>query len=236
MKLSDYMLAGAMFGYSDVKGDFGGPGGGYTLKQPVGTVYAGYGEGPWYVGATFGAGNLDYSDVSRVIPLGAALRTENAEGRGYEYTGRILGGYWFTSRDLMHGPYGRVQYTKAVVKDVSEQSSDSLALNYDRQERKLLLWTLGWQVTGKIGAIRPYARAAWEIDSKDQDRNVCASSVTLGGYYCVPIQKPDNNWAIFNLGASTELGAVTGFIAGEATAGRTNGNYWAITVGLRAPL
>jgi outer membrane lipase/esterase len=236
MKVTDHMLAGAMFGYSDTKGNFGGPGGDYKLKQPVGTAYVGYGEGPWYVGATFGAGNLDYSDISRVIPLGAALRAENSEARGYEFTGRILGGYWFTMRDLMHGPYARVQYTKAVVKDFSEQSSDSTALNYDRQERKLLLWSLGWQVAGNIGAIRPYARATWEIDSKDQDRCVGASSVTLGGYYCVPVAKPDNSWALFSLGASTELGAVTGFIAGSATAGRTDGNYWAITVGLRTPL
>ena len=236
MKLSDHMLAGAMFGYSDTKGDFGGPGGGYKLKQPVGTIYAGYGDGPWYVGMTVGAGNLDYSDISRIIPLGAALRTETSDGRGYEYTGRLLGGYWFTMRDLMHGPYARVQYTKAVVKPFSEQSSDSTALNYDRQERKLLLWSLGWQLTGNIGAIRPYARATWEIDSKDQKRSVGASSVTLGGNYSVPIAKPDNSYALFSLGASTELGAVTGFIAGSATAGRTDGNYWAITVGLRAPL
>ena len=37
MKVSDQMLVGAMFGYTDNKGDFGGPGGGYTLRQPVGT-------------------------------------------------------------------------------------------------------------------------------------------------------------------------------------------------------
>jgi outer membrane lipase/esterase len=235
-KLSDNMLVGAMFGYTDAKGDFGGPGGGYTLKQPVGTVYGGYGNGPWYVGATLGAGNLDYSDISRVIPLGAALRTETADAHGYEYTGRLLGGYWFTARDLMHGPYAEVQYTKAVVKPFSEQSADSLALNYDRQERKYLVWSLGWQVTGNLGAIRPYARATWEIDSKDQDRSVCASSVTLGGGYCLPVAKPDNSYALFSLGASTEFGGVTGFIAGSATAGRTDGNYWAVTVGLRAPL
>ncbi len=35
MKVSDRMLVGAMFGYTDNKGDFGGPGGGYTLRQPV---------------------------------------------------------------------------------------------------------------------------------------------------------------------------------------------------------
>ena len=36
----------------------------------------------------FGAGGLDYSDITRVIPLGAALRTESADARGYEFTGR----------------------------------------------------------------------------------------------------------------------------------------------------
>ena len=93
----------------------------------------------------------------------------------------------------------------------------------------------GWQVAGHIGGIRPYARDTWEIDSKDQSRSVGASSVGLGGYYTVPVGKPDNSYALFNLGASTELGGVTGFVAGSATAGRGDGNYWAVTVGLRAP-
>jgi outer membrane lipase/esterase len=236
MKVSDRMLVGAMFGYTDNKGDFGGPGGGYTLKQPVGTVYAGYGDGPWYVGATLGAGNLDYSDITRLIPLGAATRTESAEANGYEFTGRILGGYWFTMRDLMHGPYARLAWTHAVVKQFSEMSTDSTALTYGEQSRTQLLWSLGWQVTGNLGAIRPYARATWEIDSKDPASSIGVSSVSLAGHYSVPVAKPDNSYALFNLGASTELGSVTGFIAGSATAGRTDGNYWAITVGLRMPL
>ena len=92
------------------------------------------------------------------------------------------------------------------------------------------------QVAGNVGAIRPYARATWEIDSKDQDRSIGASSVSLGGNYSIPVAKPDNSYALFSLGASTELGSVTGFIAGSATASRTDGNYWAITVGLRMPL
>ncbi|MET0682116.1 MAG: autotransporter domain-containing protein [Casimicrobiaceae bacterium] len=236
MKASDRMLVGAMFGYTDNKGDFSGAGGGYTLRQPVGTLYAGYGDGPWYVGATLGAGSLDYSDITRVIPLGAALRTESADARGYEFTGRILGGYWFAMKDLLHGPYARLAWEKAVVKQFSETSADSTALTYDRQTRKQLLWSLGWQVTGNVGAIRPYARATWEIDSKDQDRSIGASSVTLGGNYSIPVAKPDNSYALFSLGASTEIGSVTGFIAGSATASRADANYWAVTVGLRLPL
>ena len=95
MKVSDHALVGLMFGFTENKGDFGGAGGGYTMRQPVGTIYGGYGDGPWYVGATMGAGSLDYSDINRAIPLGTAIRTENGQARGYEYTGRLLGGYWF---------------------------------------------------------------------------------------------------------------------------------------------
>ena len=191
---------------------------------------------PWYVGATLGAGSLDYSDITRVIPLGALLRTESADARGYEFTGRILGGYWFTMRDLMHGPYARLAYTRSVVKQFSEKSSDSTALTYGRQSRDQLLWSLGWQVAGNIGGFRPYARATWEIDSKDPDETISASSVSLGGNYSVPIVQAGQQLRAVQPRRITELGGVTGFIAGSATAGRSDGNYWAITVGLRMPL
>ena len=36
--------------------------------------------------------------------------------------------------------------------------------------------------------------------------------------------------------ALRDFGGVTGFITGSGTAARSDGNYWAITVGLRAPI
>jgi outer membrane lipase/esterase len=230
------MLVGAMFGYTENKGEFGGAGGGYTLRQPVGTFYVGYGEGPWYVGATLGAGSLDYNDVNRNILLGMTVRNENGETRGYEYTGRLLGGYWFKLQDLVHGPYARVTYTQAIVRQFSENGADSTALIYDQQKTEQLLWSLGWQVAGTFGGVRPWARATWEYDSLDNDRDVSASSVTLGGSYSIPAPKPDNSYALFNVGAATDFGGVTGFISGSGTAARGDGNYWAVTVGLRMPL
>ena len=85
MKVSDRMLVGAMFGYTDNKGDFGGAGGGYKLKAADGTVYAGYGDGPV----------VRRRDAWRRRPrllatstapsrLGALNRTESGEARGYE--------------------------------------------------------------------------------------------------------------------------------------------------------
>ncbi len=235
-KVNDRMLIGGMFGYAENKGDFGGAGGGYKLRQPTGTVYVGYGEGPWYVGATAGAGSLDYSNVDRNIPLGPAVRTETGQTRGWEYTGRLLGGYWFKWDDVLHGPYARLTYTKSEVHAYSETGSDSTALSYGAQDREQLLWSLGWQVAGNIGGVRPFARVTWEYDSMDQTPSVTASSNSLGGSYTIPGAKPDNSYALFNVGASADFGGVTGFITGSGTAARGDGNYYAITVGIRAPL
>jgi outer membrane lipase/esterase len=199
-------------------------------------MYVGYGEGPWYVGATLGAGGLDYSNVNRQIPLGPSIRTETGETRGWEYTGRLLGGYWFNVQDVLHGPYARLTYTKSVVHAYSETGSDSTALSYGAQDREQLLWSLGWQVAGNIGNVRPFARVTWEYDSLDQTPSVTASSVTLGGGYTIPGVKPDNSYALFNVGASSDFGGVTGFITGSGTAGRGDGDYWAVTVGLRMPI
>ena len=84
--------------------------------------------------------------------------------------------------------------------------------------------------------VRPFARAAWVYDSLDKDRSITASSVTLGGSYSIPVAKPDNNYALFNLGVSADFGGVTGFVYGRRSAGRGDANYYAITAGIRAPL
>jgi hypothetical protein len=106
MKVSDPGPRGAMFGYTDTKGDFGGPGGGYTLKQPVApsTRY----------GNARGTGGRSAQADPRLldIPRHPARRGgSHRERRGPQlqsFTGRLLGGYWFTMKDLIHGPYARL--------------------------------------------------------------------------------------------------------------------------------
>jgi outer membrane lipase/esterase len=236
MKVNARTLAGLMFTYTENKGDFGGAGGGFKLRQPVFTGYVGFGDGPWYVGATAGAGSLDYGNIDRNIVIGPSTRTETGETRGYEYTGRLLGGYWFKYQDFLHGPYASMTYSKAIVRQYSESGSSSTALTFGQQDNEQLLWSVGWQASGSFSGIRPWARVTWQYDSLDKSRDVTAASATLGGWYSVPAPKPDNNYALFNLGAASDFGGVTGYVSGSATAGRGDGNYWAVTVGLRTPL
>src|SRR6202171_2788705 len=96
MKVSDQMLAGIAFGYTEDKGSFGNGGGGFKLNEASMTGYLGYGSGPWYVGASLGAGDLDFRNIRRSFALGAGSRTESGDTRGRHVMARVFGGYWVT--------------------------------------------------------------------------------------------------------------------------------------------
>jgi len=235
MLLSSRLLFGLQFGYTQDKGNLGAAD--YKLNDYMGTMYLGYGEDNWYVGATLGAGSLDYSNISRTIQLGALTRTETGSANGYQTVARVLGGYWFRfNNDWVHGPWAKFTYDDVVVHSFQENGSASTSMAFDQQERKQFLTSLGWQVSGNINGIRPFGRASWEYDSKADDRTVTASVYGMGGSFSLPAYQPDKSWALFNLGASTDFGKVTASLYGTATAGKSSGDSWAVTLGIRAPL
>jgi len=235
MKLSDKMLAGVQFAYSDYKGDFGNGNGDFKLREPMFTGYVGYGEGPWYVGATLGAGSLDFS-TTRNIQLGAAMRNESGDTRGWHSVGRLLGGYWFRYGNWDHGPFAKLTWEKVVVRQFSENGNDSTSLTYGQQNTDALWSSLGWQVAGNVSGFRPFARVTWEYNFQSDDRVVQAHANNLNGWYTMPAFQQDSNWALFDVGVSRDFGGVTGFIGANASAGKGDGDYWGITVGIRAPL
>ncbi|HEY2816436.1 MAG TPA: autotransporter domain-containing protein [Casimicrobiaceae bacterium] len=239
IKVSPQLLIGAMFGYTENKGDFGGGTGGYKLNETSGTIYLGYGPAtvPWWIGATLGVGDLDYKGIHRDIALGALTRSETADARGWHIMTSVLGGYWFIpSPDWQHGPWARVGYQDIHVDNFCENGSDSTALCYGKQTRTSLITSVGWQVTGRVGIFRPYARVTWDNESRTNQRDVSASPVALYGPYSIPGIKPDSNWLSYAAGASADFGRVTGFLVGSGTSGKSDGNGYAVTVGVRVPI
>jgi outer membrane lipase/esterase len=235
MRVTDQILAGVQFGYTEYKGDYGNGGGDFKLREPMMTFYGGYGQGPWYLGATLGAGSLDYSS-NRTIQLGAAVRTESGDTSGYHIVGRLLGGYWFKYGNWDHGPFAKLAWERVVVRQFSESGSDSTALTYNQQDYDATFSSLGWQVAGDLSGFRPFARVTWEYNFDADTRSVTAKSNTLAGSYTVPGFTQDDNWWLFDAGVSKDFGKVTGFLSGNASASKGDGNYWAVTVGIKVPL
>ncbi len=237
IKLSPQLLVGAMFGYTENKGDFGGSTGGYKLKETSGTVYAGFGPPPWWFGVTLGIANLDYSNAHRDIALGAVTRSETGSTTGWHVMTSVLGGYWFIpTPDWQHGPWLRVSYQDVHVSGFSENGADSTALSYGDQTRTSLITSVGWQVTGRVGMFRPYARVTWDNESRNNQRYVSASPVTIYGSYSIAGFKPDSNFFSYVIGASADFGRVTGFITGSGTGSNSAGNGYGVTIGVRVPI
>ncbi|MGH8801618.1 MAG: hypothetical protein ACREX6_04915, partial [Casimicrobiaceae bacterium] len=65
---------------------------------------------------------------------------------------------------------------------------------------------------------------------------VSATPIGLNGTYSVPVITPDSDYAEYTLGASADLGGVTGYLTGAATSGRSDGNGYVINVGIRVGL
>ena len=235
LMLTDKILAGIQFGYSEYKGDFGNDTGDFKLREPMLTFYGGFGEGPWYAGVTLGVGSLDFS-TTRNIRLGAATRNESGDTNGYHNVARLLGGYWFRYQNWDHGPFAKLTWEKIVVRQFSENGSDSTALTFGQQKVDALLSSAGWQVTGNLSGFRPFARATWEYNFDGDTRQVSARANTLNGTYVVPGFQQDDNWWLFDAGVSREFGGVTGFLSGNASAGKGDGDYWGVTIGIRVPL
>ena len=236
MKLTDNLLVGIAFDYTEDKNDFGGGTGGFKLRETSATVYAGYGMGPWWVGGTLGAGNLDYADVHRDMQLGPLSRRESGDTTGSQIMASILGGYWFAAGQLLHGPYARLSWQDITVHGFSERGSDSTALSFGEQKRKSFITSLGWQATGQVAMVRPFARVTWEFESKDDDRTVSATPVGLNTTYAMPVIKPDDNYIRYVVGLASDFGRFTGYITGSGTSSRSDGNGYAVTLGVRVPL
>lgn len=238
MKVSEQLLAGVAFGYTENKASFGDNAGGFNLDEATITGYVGYGSGPWYVGATLGGGDLDYRDIRRTFSLGPSSRTENGDTRGTHLMARLLGGYWFnTKSSWIHGPFALLTYQQARVDGWSETGTSSSAMTFSSQKRNSTVSSLGWQTSGVIGMFRPFGRVTWEKDFNNDDRSVRAGLVSMPGTFGIPVFKADDNYVLFDVGASADLGSkLVGFISVNATAAKSDGNYQAVTVGVRMPL
>ena len=87
-------------------------------------MYPGYGEDNWYVGATLGAGSLDYTNITRTIQLGAPTAAEDRLGERLPDGRAVLGGYWFRyDNNWVHGPWAKFTYDDVVVAVLRNGSS-----------------------------------------------------------------------------------------------------------------
>jgi outer membrane lipase/esterase len=111
-------------------------------------------------------------------------------------------------------------------------------MSFGHQQRDSLISSLGWQASGTFGSLRPFGRVTWEKEYDNGERTVRAGLVSTGGIgFGLPALRTDDSYVLFEIGASVDLGSrLIGFASINATASKDDGNYQAVTLGVRLPL
>lgn len=211
-------LVGAAFGYGENKADFGSNSGGFKLNQGMLSAYTQYRDGAWAVNALGMAGSLDYSDVSRNITLGQALRSEHGSTEGRQLLLRAGGQYDFKLGTLTASPVASLTWQQIKVDGYDETGSDSTAMRFENQTRNSLISSLGVQLTSVLAVgqytLQPFAKLAWEKEYKDNPRDVRAHVLGMGGSFGLPADQGPDSTTRLDLGASMVLGADFNVFAG----------------------
>lgn len=237
MQLTDSLRAGVLLGYSENKADFGGNTGGFKLNETMLTMYGALNRGAWYVGGSLGLADLKYKNVHRNIELGTATRTEQGTTKGNHIVARLTGGMNFGSGNFSHGPIASLTYQQIKVNGFAEDGAASTTMNFTEQTRDSLISSIGYLVSAQLGSggvqLQPWARVAWENEHKNDDRDVRANLVTMGGSFGLPAYKVDDNYGKVDIGISAQFNkSLSAFINYNTTFGQENQKNQAVMVGL----
>ena len=241
MKLSANAVAGLAFGFSGNKVDFASNGGGFKLEE---TMLSGYGVvnmGAAYLGGALSYGDLDFKNVHRNITLGGGVRTETGTTAGSHRAADLFGGYWMGGDSFKHGPALGLAHQKVRVNGYTENGANSTTMHFGQQDRESFVGSLSYVLMAQINAggtsLRPYAKLSYEHEFNDDERQVRANLVTMGGSFGMPVYRPDTDTGRLDLGISAQFGkGLTAFAGYSATLNSGAGRNQSLTLGVQIPL
>ena len=240
VQIGNGLRAGALFSYGENKNDFGQGTGGFKLRETMLTGYASLNRGIWYVGGSFGAGDLKFKDVHRNIELGPTVRTEQGNTKGNHLVARAVGGMNFQSGRVVHGPIASLTWQQIKVSGFSENGAASTTMVFTEQTRTSLISSLGYGLSLQLGdsvPMTPWVRVSWDTEHKNDGRDVRASLVTMGGAFGLPAYKVDDNYGKVDVGMAAQFNkALTGFVNYTTTFSQANQKNQAVMVGLKVAM
>ncbi len=237
-RAGDNVSMGMALGLGRNDADVAGNTGGYQLNTVMASGYAVYHRGGGYIGGTVGFGQLDYNDVSRSFQLGALRRTEVGNTSGSQLAAGLNGGWWFGSDGLRTGPFAAVEWQRIRVTGYAEHGNDSSSMWFGSQQRRSMVGTLGWRLTGTWqaggSALHPFAELAWNRDNNADPRAVQAGLNGMNGRFALDGYVPDEDWASVDLGVVTDFTAnVSGWLGYNGRFGDDNQKLNSLNLGLK---
>ena len=227
--------AGLTLGYDRASGDLGAAAGEFNLKETSVGAYVGKKADQGAIMGYVRYGRLS-ADIDRNIALGAANRTESGSSKGAHYTigvqGHLVLGT-FANGKVKHGPVGGFAYEKMRLDGYDEVGNTSTSMSFGAQKREGMVASLGYQLRGEFGKVKPYASLSYEVDATDVD-NLKARLKSAPTSFSTAAPKSDNGLRL-QLGAQIDLAKNVNLVVGaERTFGKDSGQQTAVNLGVDA--
>lgn len=223
---SGSLTYGAFAGYGRQDIDFGERRG--DFRQTDASVGGFIG---WQQDAMWASGQLSWTklgyDVHRQVNLGQASRVHSGSPDGDNLSAGASAGWNFGKGALVHGPVVSVLAQKISVDGYVEDSTESTALAYLKQDADSLIGSVGWQASFAINDhVKPYARLTWDREFEDAAAQAFAQSVSMPGTlpYAVPGLPLDDTYGTLTYGVQSELFGLDITTGSNITVGQKGGN------------
>jgi outer membrane lipase/esterase len=202
MRASETFTLGLAFGQSTATATFGGPGGNFRTKENQVSAFAGWRYEGWYALASASVSSVDYTQISRAIPIGIVTRTAQATSSGGNGAGGAAIGYDFNLGGFLVGPFAGFSSQSVTVNAFTEEGAGSANLRIGEQKRTSLVTTLGLRASGTFGMFSPYARVTYNKENRNDDRFITASPAALAtiNAYQLPAYTQDDTWGTAVIG------------------------------------
>jgi outer membrane lipase/esterase len=165
--------------------------------------------GVWNVGNAYfdavASGGSDNFDVHRHIQLLSADRVENGNTNASQNAFALGAGYLFGDGGIKHGPFIDVTWQKADINNFAETGIASTQMTFGSFTRDSLVGRIGYQLRGTANNWHPYARLAYNDESRNDPSQVTAGMVNMNGHFTLPGLVPTNNWWTADLGVSFDV-------------------------------
>jgi outer membrane lipase/esterase len=233
-------------------------GGNYTQNEFAISLYTAWRHNAFWADAIATWGTLQ-DGVNRQVPLGITLQSNQGSTNGSNTSIAGEFGYSFTTRIgtidvpglsykapaaqallLTHGPIVGAIFQQVYLNGYTEINSSGAptALSFGSQTRNSAISELGYQASVRYGIWEPYARATWDHEWADLNRDVTAALTSIAApAFTMPAVILGRDWAEATVGTRVKLGdRLSGYVAVIAELGQNHVTTYGGQVGLNYAL
>jgi len=209
-QINKNLLLGGFAGYgqSNVNYSTNASGGNFTQSGTTFGLYSGYRDKSLWLNGVLGYTWLS-NNVNRVTPAGITSFSNASTVNGYNTTIALQTGYDFEFGNFIHGPLIGYSSVKTVINGFTE-SGNYNSLQFASQNINAQVGSAGYQVNAKFGDWMPFAKATYNSQLANMDRNITTTLTTISApSYTMPAIAYGTNWTNLTIGLGYEIDPTT---------------------------